>query len=102
MLKLETTQEQQFKYLEQDLVANSIQKLRDDMNFDCKKIVETIDTNRLESYQMIKSFRESMDEFNIKVEVVLKKFKRLTCDWLKMQARLECLSGSLIEQASGV
>lgn len=32
--------------------------------------------------------KHEIHEFNLKVEVTAKKFKRLTCDWLAAQAKL--------------
>jgi hypothetical protein len=37
----------------------------------------------------MKYHREQIEEFDIKCETILKSFKRLTSDWLKIEARLE-------------
>ena len=42
-----------------------------------------------ESSLVMTNLAQQIQSFELKVEVVMKKFKRLTCDWLKMQERLD-------------
>lgn len=40
---------------------------------------------------------DRIDAFNIKIETCLKKFKRLTCDWLVMKELMDLKSAELAE-----
>ena len=66
-----------------------MRQLRDDFRQDYKQIGFTIGKNKIEWQDAIKYHNEQIEAFDLKCEAILKSFKRLTCDWLKMEARLE-------------
>ena len=58
---------------------------------------DTCEKNRLSNYNYINSLVDRIDAFNIKIETCLKKFKRLTCDWLVMKELMDSKSAELAE-----
>jgi hypothetical protein len=54
----------------------------------CLTISQNVSDLRDETDKGILFIKHEIHEFNLKVEVTAKKFKRLTCDWLATQASL--------------
>ena len=76
-------------------VREEICKVTDEL-----KRVETAGLHRVT--ELSNQLQEEKIGFNEQVNVVLTKFKRIKCDWLKTQERLESQSESLLSQSEKV